>query len=743
MTDRYGISSRQHYIWWFDLQHEKTVQRPTDMTTKTPDKDILKEGESCWRIATANRAALLVDGAAYFEALRKSLLQAERCVFITGWDIDSRTRLVGPSNKADDDLPEALGPFLTELVQRRPKLKIHLLLWDYTMLYALDREALPSISLDWKTPEQISVCLDDVLPVGACHHQKIVVIDDAVAYCGGFDLTTRRWDTPAHDIHDDNRVGADGVAYRPFHDLQMLVDGDAALALGEVIRERWRRAACETPIAPETTGDPWPDDVDADFTDIGVGIARTMPAYDGEAEVREVEALFRRAIAAAQDTIYIECQYLTSISVAGYLTDRLVENSKLEVLIVAPNVHQSWLEERSMNTGRRHFLARLMEAGVDNRVRLMYPAIPDDHTGEGVMVHAKFMIVDDCFLRVGSANINNRSMGMDTECDLALAPDIPEQRKTVTRFRDRLVALHLGLEPDAVTTAIRERGTLIAAVDALSDGPRSLQPIDLSAVPDDELARAVGQVADPERPVATPDFVGDMFGGSKTGRSIPGAVKLGTIAVLVLGLVAVWRYTPLADFTDPRDLVAWLGKIGEEFMMPLIMPTIYVLGGLVAFPVTALIAVTSMMFDPLVALAYALGGSLLSSAVTFWIGHAVGRGPLRGWMGIRVNRISRRLARRGVVSVAALRMVPVAPFSFINIVAGASHIGFLDFMLGTLAGMMPGIVVICFLGNQLTRTLNDPEPSQILLLAAGLVAWLALSIGLQYLASKLNPGQSD
>ena len=211
----------------------------------------------------------------------------------------------------------------------------------------------------------------------------------------------------------------------------------------------------------------------------------------------------------------------------------------------------------------------------------------------------------------------------------------------------------------------------------------------------------------------------------------------------MLGLVAVWRYTPLADFTDPRDLVAWLGKIGEEFMMPLIMPTIYVLGGLVAFPVTALIAVTSMMFDPLVALAYALGGSLLSSAVTFWIGHAVGRGPLRGWMGIRVNRISRRLARRGVVSVAALRMVPVAPFSFINIVAGASHIGFLDFMLGTLAGMMPGIVVICFLGNQLTRTLNDPEPSQILLLAAGLVAWLALSIGLQYLASKLNPGQSD
>src|SRR3546814_20047184 len=90
-------------------------------------------------------------------------------------------RSLGPSDEAkkEDDLPVALCALLTELVKRRPELKIHLLLWDYSMLYALEREPLPAIRLDWATPAQISVCLDDVLPIGAAHHQQVVVVDDA------------------------------------------------------------------------------------------------------------------------------------------------------------------------------------------------------------------------------------------------------------------------------------------------------------------------------------------------------------------------------------------------------------------------------------------------------------------------------------------------------------------------------------------------------------------------------------
>src|SRR3546814_20878923 len=86
------------------------------------------------------------------------------------------------------------------------------------MLYALEREPLPAIRLDWATPAQISVCLDDVLPIGAAHHQKVVVVDDALAFCGGLDLTIRRWDTSDHALHNPERKDPRGESYRPFHD---------------------------------------------------------------------------------------------------------------------------------------------------------------------------------------------------------------------------------------------------------------------------------------------------------------------------------------------------------------------------------------------------------------------------------------------------------------------------------------------------------------------------------------------
>src|SRR5690606_35912464 len=134
---------------------------------------------------------------------------------------------------------------------------------------------LPAITLDWATPRQISVCLDDVLPIGTCHHQKVVVIDDAVAFSGGLDLAVRRWDTPEHKLADPRRRGPGGEGYRPFHDVQAMVDGEAAAALGALVRERWQRAACEVPEPAAPSHDVWPDSCDPQFRDCRIGIART------------------------------------------------------------------------------------------------------------------------------------------------------------------------------------------------------------------------------------------------------------------------------------------------------------------------------------------------------------------------------------------------------------------------------------------------------------------------------------
>ena len=681
--------------------------------------------------------------AAYYGTLRQALLNAERSVFIAGWDIDSRTRLVGPSGEAEDDLPERLGPFLSELVARRPKLKIHILLWDYSVLYALERETLPAVALDWNTPDGISVCLDDVLPVGASHHQKIVVIDDGLAFCGGIDLTIRRWDTPEHALDNENRTDPTGEPYRPFHDIQMMADGEVALALGELLRGRWRNAACEAPIAVEPMGDVWPDDVTADFTGIDIAIARTIPAYDGEDSVREVEALYRRSIETAERSIYIECQYLTVDGIAESLARRMQEKPTLETVIVAPNVHHSWLEENSMNAGRRRVTDRLKEAGVWDRVRFVYPALAGDESDQGVMVHAKLTIVDDTFLRVGSSNLNNRSMGMDTECDVALTATDTKHRDAIADIRNRLLAEHLGTDKEAVAAALEERGSLLRAIDDLGGAGRTLRPIDLSDVSDDQVAQTVGQIADPEKPLATPNFVGDLFGGTEKRTENGRLIKILSIALVLLGLVTLWRYTPLSALTDVEQMVDWIRRLERSLWMPVIVPAAFVLGGLTVFPVTVLIAVTGIIFDPVAAFAYALGGSLLSAAVTFVLGETIGRGPLRPFIGPRVNRISRSLARQGIVSVAVLRMVPIAPFTVINLVAGASHIRITDFLIGTLLGMAPGILVISLLGRQLGEALSNPSPMEMVYLGAGVAGWLLLSLALQRVARTLRAGTKN
>ena len=147
---------------------------------------------------------------------------------------------------------------------------------------------------------QISLCLDNIVPFGCSQHQKIIVVDNAVAFSGGLDLTIRRWDTTDHAPDNPDRVDPSGEPFKPFHDVQMMVDGDAARALAEIACERWSRAAaCERPAA-RPSGDPWPDSVTPDFTDVDIGIARTQPCYDDQKEVREAEALFLDSIAAAQ-----------------------------------------------------------------------------------------------------------------------------------------------------------------------------------------------------------------------------------------------------------------------------------------------------------------------------------------------------------------------------------------------------------------------------------------------------------
>ena len=218
---------------------------------------ILQRGQNAWRVERADRMAVLVDAGAFFRAVREALLKAKRSVFIVGWDLHSQTRLVGETDRADDGYPETLADFLSALVRERPKLTVRLLLWDYSVLYANERELFPRIALGWKTPDRVRFALDDAVPFGASQHQKLVIVDDCVAFSGGLDVTIRRWDTSAHEVDSPHRVDPNGHPYRPFHDVQAVVDGAAARALGGIGRARWMCLTGERVQAVHGTRIPW------------------------------------------------------------------------------------------------------------------------------------------------------------------------------------------------------------------------------------------------------------------------------------------------------------------------------------------------------------------------------------------------------------------------------------------------------------------------------------------------------
>src|SRR3569833_2549659 len=190
------------------------------------------------RPAPANRFGMLVDADDYFRAVRADIRSARHSVFILGWDIDSRMLLIPEG--AHDGYPEPLGDFLHAVATDRPSLHIYVLNWDFSMLYALEREWLPVYKLGWRSHRRLAFHMDAKHPIGASHHQKIVVIDDAVAFVGGLDLTQYRWDTPAHASNEPLRHDVDGKPYGPFHDVQAIVVGVVVCALGVLVRTRWQ-----------------------------------------------------------------------------------------------------------------------------------------------------------------------------------------------------------------------------------------------------------------------------------------------------------------------------------------------------------------------------------------------------------------------------------------------------------------------------------------------------------------------
>ncbi|HLZ67575.1 MAG TPA: phospholipase D-like domain-containing protein [Aliidongia sp.] len=471
-----------------------TAPLEIDRTVGSHRPHLLLAGVNCWRRSRAARAALLTN-ADYFRWLADSLKQARHRILLVGWDLDAAL-VLDPRSAGPEALP--LAEFLQTLLERNPALEIRFLLWDRTTFYGGNRLSAAALAELGARHARFRYHYLPA-PLACSHHAKLVVIDDTLAFVGGIDLAGDRWDRTDHPPSHPARVTPAGDAYGPIHDLQMLVAGPAAADLADYAASRWAGATGEPApgLGPDRAG--WPDGLAPDFTDMPTGIARTEPAAAGGA-IREVEALNHDALAAARQCIYLEAQYLTAATIGDSLVRQLQRADGPEIVIIVTRTSHGFVEQFAMGNNRDRLLRRLVAADRWGRLRVYYPTVPDGESRGEVKIHAKLAVIDDRLLRIGSSNLNNRSMAVDTECDLAFEATGPRHRDAIRALRHRLVAEQLHRPVEAVAAAFRRTRSLIAVIDGLN-GAGHLQPLLVSPADGSSAPMTGTALLDPSEPL--------------------------------------------------------------------------------------------------------------------------------------------------------------------------------------------------------------------------------------------------
>lgn len=670
---------------------------------------LLRPGYNVWSVARAERLKLLVDAEAYFRAFHDAALRAQRSILVLAWDFNSQTRLHFDPVKSGGP-PAVLGDFLNFLVRRRRGLHIHVLNWDYPMVFGADRELPPIYGFGWSPARRVHLRYDDTHPVTGCHHQKVAVIDDCVAFVGGIDLTVRRWDSPEH-LPNDPRRTAYGKPYPPFHDLMVMLDGEAARNLGTLARERWFTATRERLKPASCEGDPWPADIHPELSGIEVGIARTFPAKGEQPAIKEVERLYLDMIASARKHLYIENQYFTAPRIAAALEERLQEPDGPEIVLVLRLLSHGWLEEHTMHVLRSRLLQKLKAADRYNRFRVYFPHVPGLPDSCCVDVHSKLMISDDRVLRIGSSNLCNRSFNVDAECDVAIeARERPHVSEVIRTFRDGLLAEHLAVPTERVTQEMERSGSMHETIRALAKTEgRSMRELDM--LPEwPEAIVNVASVADPDEPIALEALLDEREAErSERGEAkepSPQWGKLAAIAGVLLAMMLAWRYTPLSGMVNAENVIAWAKDFGLQWWAPSALMLAYTPACLVMFPRPLITLAAVIAFGPWMGFLYSLLGITFSSVVTYYIGRNMRRDTVRRLAGPRLDRMIDVLKKHGLLAMTLLRLVPIAPFAVESIVAGAVRMKVWHVAAGTAIGLLPGTLTTTIFGDAIETALS-------------------------------------
>lgn len=209
------------------------------------------------------------------------------------------------------------------------------------------------------------------------------------------------------------------------------------------------------------------------------------------------------------------------------------------------------------------------------------------------------------------------------------------------------------------------------------------------------------------------------------------------VAVVLLG--TMWHLLQRYELLTQAHLSELIGYVRQwrtaPWMFAAVMAT-YAIALLVMFPLSLLVVVTGLLFGPIWGVAYATLGTLTSSVVSYWVGHWLGREALMRYGGRHLRGLSGYLSQRGIRTMTVINLLPLAPFTLTNMLAGAFHLKFRDYMIGSTLGIVPGLAAVILLGSQLGALFTAASSKELILAGIGLIAGAGLLVGLKHYATR-------
>lgn len=510
-------------------------------------KKILSAGRNCRGIYEVNQSGLLVDGRNYYRAFYDAAKKARRYILMAGWQFERSVPLLRGEEARQAHTPVIMAPFLNDLCERHEDLEIFILMWDFSAVVSLDKEWFNKFILELTTSDRIHFRFDGRHALYASHHQKVVVIDGKTAFVGGLDIAANGWDDRTHWAENAERVLSGEEQYEPYHDVQSCVTGPIAWELARLFEQRWIHAGGrELHLSPPSSSDnimlrkmlP----IAAAKAAVSITRAQTLvPLLEPAMEIRQ---LYLDAIAASERLIYIENQYFSSQAVYQALKERFIDRSRPcpEIILILPKRLHTFVEDISLSVVQAKMLRSLAQIAEQyNRSFGVYytaAAVRAADKEKATYIHSKVLIIDDRFLSLGSANITNRSMGMDTELNLSWEADSVDQQdliRSIRRVRGNLLAEHTGLRKLSQRKALSRSKGLIEYLNANAnrEGCRLRRHAMESFIEDISWIRDLmpdDLAIDPERPIIE-ESIYEMISKDKSGIFAKGLLLLSELAL--------------------------------------------------------------------------------------------------------------------------------------------------------------------------------------------------------------------